>query len=111
MIFQIRVLQQAADELREIYDWIQARSPEGAENWLEILKKAAERVIVDPSSYPTAPENEFVEFDVRHFFFNTRHGRKYRALFTIVGDEIRILHFRAAGQDLMSDPGPLDDES
>lgn len=110
MSFRIRVLKQAADELQEIYDWIQIRSPEGAENWLEALNKAAERVLVHPRSFPAAPEDEFVAYDVRHFFFRTRSGRKYRALFTVVAEEIRILHLRGAGQDLMSDPGPLDDE-
>jgi hypothetical protein len=33
--------------------------------------------------------------------------RKYRGLFTVVDDEIRLLHVRGAGQDLMT-PGDIE---
>jgi len=35
---------------------------------------------------------------IRHVFFRTRAGRTYRALFLLVGDEVRVLRVRGPGQ-------------
>ncbi len=109
MNFRLRILRQATIELREIHAWIYERSPDGADRWLAAFETAAARVVLDPLAFPKAPEGEFCTFDVRQFLFKTRRGRKYRVLFTVVDDEIRILHLRGSGQDVMDDPGPVED--
>jgi hypothetical protein len=77
------------------------RSPQGATSWLRrwdetfaILESAADE-------YGLAPENECLEFEVRHILFRTRKGRDYRALYTIQGTDVYIMHIRAPGQDLL----------
>jgi hypothetical protein len=35
---------------------------------------------------------------LRQATFRTRHGRTYRAVFTIVGDQVRILRVRGPGR-------------
>jgi len=110
MNFKLRILEQAALELEEIYNWIKERSESGAEKWLEALRNAADRILADPYLAPLAPEDEFVDYELRNFVFHTPKGRQYRALFTVIENEVRVLHLRGAGQDLTNDPGPVDDE-
>ena len=45
-----------------------------------------------------APENAFVEPEIRQLIFGRRQAA-YRALFTIAGNEIRVLHIRRATRD------------
>lgn len=52
----------------------------------------------DPLLPPLAPEAEDIGEEIRQTFFRTRAGRTYRALFLIVGDEVRVLRIRGAGQ-------------
>jgi hypothetical protein len=40
--------------------------------------------------------------EIRQFIYRTKSGRANRALFTILGDEVRVLHIRRPGQPLMS---------
>ncbi len=40
-----------------------------------------------------------VQLPIKQVFFRTRRGRSYRAIFLIVGDEVRILRVRGPGQD------------
>ncbi len=61
------------------------------------------RLAEAPHILPLAPESQFVDYESRHVLFKTRKGQGYRALFTIVGNEIRVLHVRGPGQDVMSE--------
>ncbi|MCA9076236.1 MAG: type II toxin-antitoxin system RelE/ParE family toxin [Planctomycetaceae bacterium] len=110
MTHRLRILKRAEADVEDIYSWLEERSPEGAERWLAAFEMATERLLSNPTGWPLAPENEFVDYEVRHFAFKTRRGRKYRALYTIVSDEIRILHVRGGRQNTMSEPGPPDDD-
>jgi plasmid stabilization system protein ParE len=110
MSYRLRILRRAEADTRDIFDWIEARSPDGAQRWLTAFETAANRLLVNPLAWPLAPENDLVDYDVRHFAFKTRRGRKYRALYTIVEDEVRILHVRWGGQDTMQELGPLTDD-
>jgi hypothetical protein len=51
-----------------------------------------------------APESAEVDYPVQQFLFKTPRGRKYRILYTIVGDEVRVLHVRGPGQDVITRP-------
>lgn len=52
----------------------------------------------DPLLPPLAPEAEDIGEEIRQTLFRTRAGRTYRVLFIIVGDEVRVLRIRGAGQ-------------
>jgi plasmid stabilization system protein ParE len=106
MTFQVRILSRAENDVRRIYDWILERSPQGAVSWLVAFESGADSLRVNPHQWPTAPENSLVSYEVRHFLFRTSHGKKYRGIFTVVDHEVRILHVRGFGQDLLSE---LDD--
>jgi tetratricopeptide (TPR) repeat protein len=55
----------------------------------------------NPLQEPLAPENEEFPEEVRNIMFRTRKGRNYRAIFLVMGDEVRILRIRGAGQDTL----------
>lgn len=53
-----------------------------------------------PERWPIAPENEFLsQVTVRQMLFGKKPN-VYRVLFTIVEDEVRVLHIRRATMDL-----------
>jgi hypothetical protein len=51
-----------------------------------------------PQRCELAPDNKLVESEIRQLLFGRRRGA-YRALFTIVGNEERVLHVRRAARD------------
>jgi len=53
-------------------------------------------------AYGLAPECEGHSFEIRQIFFRTRKGRDNRALYTIRGKDVFVMHIRAPGQDLVS---------
>ncbi len=110
MRYDLRILKQAEEEVRSIFEWLEERSPAGASSWFNAFQAAAKRLCGNPFAWPTAPEDSFVDFEVRNFVFKTRHGRKYRALYTVIDNEIRILHVRGSGQDAMTELDSPDDE-
>jgi hypothetical protein len=53
-----------------------------------------------------APEDAEHDSEIRQIVFKTRSGLPYRALFTIDGDQVHVIHVRGPGQDLIM-PGNL----
>lgn len=104
MTFKLRALPWADRDLQSIFDFIAEQSPEGAERWWNAFLEAAARAASHPEQYPFAPESSLVHPELRQFLFKTRRGKKYRAIFTIAGDELLILRVRGPAQ------GPLADD-
>ena len=104
MRFQIKVLRRADRDVDRILWWLsnQQKSPSGATTWFRAYEAALQRLSEFADSQSLAPESEYATHDVRHAQFKTRRGRVYRILFTIVGDEARVLHVRGPGQNLVS---------
>ena len=105
--YRIVVLEPAAHDVQAQFDYIQVRSPSGAQFWYEAYLDALERLKVDPIGPSRAPENEHVEEDVRQILFKTRRGHPYRILYTTVGDEVRVLRVRGLGQNIIGTEGLL----
>jgi plasmid stabilization system protein ParE len=95
-----RVVVQAGARLdvANIYDWIASRSAEGAQRWLDQFEKVAAALETNPFIAPLAPESGSFDIEIRSIVFRTRSGRAYRAVFTVTGDEVRILRVRGPGQ-------------
>jgi plasmid stabilization system protein ParE len=105
MNYRLVILERARHDVQAIYDWIAARSVDGAERWLDRFEAATEDLQNNPSIAPIAPECDSFDFEIRHLLFRTRHGRTYRAIFTVIDDEVRILRVRGPGQPPL---GPRD---
>lgn len=99
MTFKLVILRRARRDVDQIYDWIAERSRDGARHWYLAFRKGCQRIIASPESFSHAEESDDTdEGAVREFLFKTRRGPTYRGLFTVVGDEVRLLRVRGPGQ-------------
>ena len=102
MKFHAHLLWRAQRDLDHILAWLNERSPQGAANWLRKWDETFAILESCAHQYGLAPESEGHELEVRQILFRTRKGRDYRALYTVQGNEVFVMHIRAPGQDLVS---------
>jgi plasmid stabilization system protein ParE len=98
----IVVLPEARQDADRIFDWIEQRSPDGAQRWYAALFATLDSLKVNPERCGLAPETALVTVEIRQITFKTRLGNVYRVLFHIRDNEVLILHVRGAGQSLVS---------
>ena len=103
MTRELRILSHAHLDFAEIVDWLAKNSVAGAERWIAAFDTALTDIAQHPDHSPLAPEDEFTDIEVREFFFRTKRGHRYRILFTLIDEEIRVLRIRSPGQDLLTD--------
>jgi hypothetical protein len=96
--FQVIVFRQAKLDGQCIYDWLSERSPQGAEAWARAYIEALESLTKYLLRCGLAPENEDHDVEIRQRVFRTSHGNPYRLLFTVAGNQVRVLHVRGPGQ-------------
>src|SRR5262249_26850365 len=97
MSYQVRILARVRQDFEGYVQWITERSPKGADRWVASFEKALSKLEQNPLVAPIANESKELGEEVRNIMFRTRAGRTYRALFVIVGDEVRILRIRGSG--------------
>jgi plasmid stabilization system protein ParE len=98
MKFTVVALRRADDDVRHITRWIAERSPNGAHSWLNAYEHLLARLADQADSCHVALEDPDCSIPIKQALFRTRQGRTYRAVFTIVGIEVRILRVRGPGQ-------------
>jgi plasmid stabilization system protein ParE len=98
MTHRVVVTAAAKQDLRSAYQWAAERVPETAGKWLVRFEAELASLSHFPERCPLAHENGLVEAEIRELLFGRRQG-VYRALFTIVGSEVQILHIRRAARD------------
>jgi plasmid stabilization system protein ParE len=96
MTHRVFVTAEARRNLLSAYHWAAQHAPLTAARWLERFE--SELLSAFPNRCPLAPENTLVEAEIRELAFGRRRGA-FRALFTIVGGEVRVLHVRRASRD------------
>lgn len=104
MKYRVRALRRARRDVDAILDWIarQRKSPQGAVRWRKAYETAAAALAHSPHRHSRPPERNTTDLDLRQFLFKTSHGRFYRGLFIIDGDEVLILRIRGPGQPLLA---------
>lgn len=101
MVFEVIVTSRAQRDLNEARTYIARYAPETAEKWyIEFLRALCE-LENHPETHPIAAESKDLPFELRQFLHRTRSGRVNRALFTIVGSQVRVLAVRRPGQRAM----------
>ena len=98
MTFHVKALPRAEDDIRSITTFIYERSPKGAASWLKAYEDAITHLKQFAEGCPVAIENDELEIDARQKRFKTRRGNRYRLVFTIVRDEVRILRVLGPGR-------------
>lgn len=100
MRYQVIIQPPALADVEEACRWIAERSPHAAADWLEGLLAAAESLEANPERCGLAPENDYVDYEIRQFLYR-RHSSVYRVLFTIHEGAVRILHVRHAARQFL----------
>ena len=99
------ILQPAAEaDIEDAFRWMQEQSPARAARWLNGLMQSIESLTVFPLSCPLAPENDYFAEEIRQLLYGKR-GNVYRVLYTLVGEEIHVLHVRHGSRDVLRPPG------
>jgi plasmid stabilization system protein ParE len=101
MKYQVVITAAAKQNLRGAYLWAAERAPHTAAIWLERFEAELQTLADSPERFQVAPENAFVVPEIRQLIFGRRQSA-YRALYTIVGNEVRVLHIRRAARDWAS---------
>ena len=98
MTYLVVVTKRAKDDLRHYYSVAAEHAPETAARWLHRFEDALETLSANPARCPLAPENDLVDQTVYQFSFGKRAAR-YRALFTVDGNRVLVLHVRRGTMD------------
>jgi plasmid stabilization system protein ParE len=91
--YKIEVTEIAAAEIDSAYQWINERAPDAADRWYDGLMAALRSLRQNPRRCARLFTTDFVELEIRQLVYGRRRGR-YRVLFTIDGDTIRVLRVR-----------------
>ena len=110
MRFRIVALRRAERDFRDIVRWLAGRSLAGASAWVRAYDKLLLRLEGNADTFPLAEESELFNYEIREAVLKTRRGLPYRLVFTIVGDQVRLLRVRGPGQSDLTpddvDPDP-----
>jgi plasmid stabilization system protein ParE len=98
MKYTLLVLPEAEQDADRIYRWIAERSPAGADRWYEEFAATLRRIASEAECCALAPENVYVTAEIRQILFKTKNGLRYRILFSVAGQTVRVLHVRGPGQ-------------
>ena len=98
MKYRVILQPRAQRDLDEAYVWAASQAPETAARWLNRFHAALQTRATNPQRCSIAPEDELVESEIRQFLFGKRQN-VWRALFTIRGGEVRVVHVRRAAMD------------
>jgi plasmid stabilization system protein ParE len=93
MKYSVVVTAAAKQNLRTAYLWAAERAPQTALAWFDRFEAELNSLESFPERCALAPENNLVEAEIRQLIYGRRQGA-YRALFTIAGGEVRVLHIR-----------------
>lgn len=97
MAYEVRFTERAFRDLDDAYQWIAERAPEAAVRWYDGFIDALFSLKEFPERCQFAPENPKLPGQVRQVLYGKRHS--YRALFTIQGSQVVVLHIRHTARD------------
>jgi hypothetical protein len=98
MTCRVVITENAKGNLRGYYHRAAERAPLMAGRWLNRFELALATLAQLPRRCGLAPENELVADDIRQLLFGKR-PRVFRALFTIAGENVQVLHIPRATMD------------
>lgn len=93
MRYELEVQPSAEREIHDIYVYLLGFGGTKADAWMEDIWKAFESLEHMPERCALAPENPLFRREIRQLLC-----RDYRIVFTVVGDDVRVLHVRHKAQ-------------
>lgn len=101
MTYRVIIESRAYSDLDRAYERAARHAPQTAYRWLNRFEESLATLADSPERCPLAPESGLVAPEIRQFNFGKGRAR-YRALFTIEGDSVRVLHIRWGGMSVAS---------
>jgi plasmid stabilization system protein ParE len=98
MSSQVRLTRSAEADLEKRLSSLAERWPRAAARLNDRFEQALFRLRDFPFSRGLAHENRLFPEEIRHLLFGLNRKRRYRALFTIRGQDVIILAIRAPGE-------------
>lgn len=98
MNYRIVVTLQAELDAQRIFQWLVRYSTDGAYRWYEAYEATVQRLMEHAGRCAAAFENGHRNRELKQILFGTAHGRRYRIVFEIRDDEVRLLRVRGPGQ-------------
>ncbi len=91
----------AQTEIAESFEWGRKYwGEQAAKNWYRTLKRLARTSLSEmPLAWPIAPENAVYDAEIRQMFVG-----RYRVIFSVEKQTVRILHVRGAFVDSTQRP-------
>jgi plasmid stabilization system protein ParE len=102
MSYRVRLTEDARADLEQRLISLAERSPEAALRLNDRFEQALFRLRDFPLSCGLSHEHIRFAEEIRHLLFGIHPKRRYRALFTVRGDEVIILAIRAPGEKPVS---------
>ena len=102
MNYRVTTTDQAHRDLDRLLGSLAERSTDAATRLTRHYDRALGRLRTMPLSCGLAFENPSFPEEIRHLLFGANKKRRYRALFTVRGDEVVILAVRAPGEKPVS---------
>src|SRR5215218_1789295 len=95
MSYRITYSNRAEGDIRQTMEWWRDnRSRVQAARWIEEIFPAIEMLSDDPERFPLAPETDLHPGGLRQFLFGVGRSITHRVIFTIDGDEVKIVTVR-----------------
>jgi plasmid stabilization system protein ParE len=91
---RVVVTPNAEDELRATYRYIRDRAPDAAREWVKGARRKIKSLARNPERAPLAPESVSFENPIRELFYGSGNRGTYRILFTVLGQQVYVLHVR-----------------
>ncbi len=99
MSFRLKVTTTARDDItRNASWWAEHHSLEEALQWHDTVYEQLHEILTAPESYSLSAENDDFEYELRDKPVGLGCRKTYRAIFTIVDSEVRVLAVRRGAQ-------------
>lgn len=91
-VYQVVLSREAQEDIDDSLQWLSDHAPDKMEEWFTALEKAIHSLSEMPERCHLAAENgRWGSEELRELLF-TNYPSKYRIIFTIAGEEVRVLH-------------------
>ena len=104
MSFRVIIQPPAEQDIGNAAHWLlqQSRSPAIAMRWARGIRAKIDTLKVNPFRCPIDPDSDAYGAEVRVLLFGRRRG-KYRVLFAVQGDTVRVLTVRHTAKRNLAD--------
>lgn len=98
----------AQRDIEQARTWIAERDPDAADRWFDDIYDTIGSLELFPERCPLAPESKMFDWELREIL----HGRrqhKYRIIFTVVDNNVHVLHVRHGARLALGENPPPED--